>query len=248
MQHPVTPLEKHQIFSFTCSPQVACFNACCRDLNQVLTPYDVLCLKQFLDMTSSDFLDTYTQESIGPSTGLPIVSLRFGDAQDLACPFVTDAGCSVYPARPASCRTYPLARGASLNRATGRLTEHWALIREPHCLGFKNGQSQTVDQWVDGQQLAIHNRINDMMLQLISLKNRSRPGPLVPSENKQIYTALYDLDVFRDDLFDDNSTTTTTIDIQALDRSGTDDLDLLLIAMDWIQKNVLTFSRKKACR
>jgi Fe-S-cluster containining protein len=105
-----------------------------------------------------------------------VVSLRFGDSDDLTCPFVTDAGCRVYPARPASCRTYPLARGVSRSRKTGRLTEHWALIREPHCLGFQNGHPQTVDEWIDDQQIAAHNRMNDMMLELISLKNRFRPA------------------------------------------------------------------------
>ena len=188
MQNPVSPLEKHQTFCFTCSPRVACFNACCRDLNQVLTPYDVLCLKQFLEMSSSDFLDKYTEESTGPGTGLPVVSLRFSDADDLACPFVTDAGCRVYPARPASCRTYPLARGVSRNRETGHLSQHWALIREPHCLGFKNGQPQTVDEWVDDQQIATHNRMNDMMLELISLK---KPIPAGPADAIRKKTDLY---------------------------------------------------------
>ena len=121
MQPTVAPLEKYQTFCFTCSPEVTCYNACCRNLNQVLTPYDVLCLRQFLNMSSSDFLSRYTEASTGPATGLPVVSLRFSDADDLACPFVTDAGCRVYPARPASCRTYPLARGISRDRKTGRL-------------------------------------------------------------------------------------------------------------------------------
>jgi len=242
MQPTVAPLEKHQTFRFTCSPDVTCFNACCRNLNQVLTPYDVLCLKQFLEMSSGDFLNRYTEESTGPATGLPVVSLRFSDADDLACPFVTDAGCRVYPARPASCRTYPLARGVSRDRKTGRLTEHWALIREPHCLGFTNGQRQAVGEWVDSQQIAAHNRMNDKMLGLISRKNRFRPGPLRPSQRKRIYTALYDLDAFRNDPFYRNGTLATNADTQA----KTSDLDLLLGAMDWVRKNLLTVSPEKA--
>jgi len=245
MQPTVAPLEKYQTFCFTCSPEVACFNACCRNLNQVLTPYDVLCLKQFLKMSSGDFLNRYTEESIGPGTGLPVVSLRFSDSDNLACPFVTDAGCRVYAARPASCRTYPLARGVSRNRETGRLTEHWALIREPHCLGFEDGHRQTVNGWVDDQQIAAHNHMNDNMLELISLKNRFRPGPLMPSEIKRIYTALYDLDAFRNDPFYREGNVSTTADTRSLGRSGTGDLDLLRVAMDWVRKNVLTRSPGK---
>ena len=246
MQPTVTPLEKHQTFCFTCSSEVACFNACCRNLNQALTPYDVLCLKQFLKLSSGDFLNRYTEESTGPGTGLPVVSLRFNDADDLACPFVTDAGCRVYPARPASCRTYPLARGVSRDRKTGHLTEHWALIREPHCRGFKGGRRQTVDEWVDDQQIAAHNRMNDNMLELISLKNRFRPGPLMPAVQKRIYTALYDIDTFRNDPYFKDRNVTTTTDTQNRERSKTADHDLLPVAMNWVRKYLQTVSPEKA--
>ncbi|WP_372683378.1 YkgJ family cysteine cluster protein [Desulfosarcina sp.] len=246
MQPAVVPLECHQTFRFTCAPHVTCFNACCRNLNQALTPYDVLCLKQVLKMSSGDFLDRYTVESTGPGSGLPVVSLRFSDADDLACPFVTDAGCRVYAARPASCRTYPLARGVSRDRETGRLSEHWALIREPHCLGFKNGHRHTVNEWIDDQKIAAHNRMNDRMLELIGLKNQRRPGPLMPSETKRIYTALYDLDAFRNDPFYRNRNLSTSADNRTIDRSGTGDLDLLLVAMDWVRKYLLSFLPEQA--
>ncbi|MGA6926268.1 MAG: YkgJ family cysteine cluster protein [Desulfosarcina sp.] len=226
MHHPVSPMNKHQSFRFTCSPRSACFNACCRDLNQVLTPYDVLVLKRFLGLSSSDFLKAYTVDGTGQGSGLPVVSLRFDDSNDLACPFVTDSGCRVYHARPASCRTYPLARGVSRQRETGRLTEHWALIREPHCLGFLNGRLQTVADWVEDQQLETHNRMNDLLLELISLKNRLRPGPLSPVARQQAYTALYDLDVFEK----------MHVSNGALPHAS--DADLLSAAMNWIKDHL----------
>ena len=234
MNDPISPLDKDQPFCFTCSPRVACFNACCRDLNQVLTPYDVLCLKHYLNLSSGEFLDTYTDAHTGPETGLPVISLRFKATDDLACPFVTDAGCSVYPARPASCRTYPLARGVSLNRETGRLTEHWAIIREPHCLGFNELCSHTVESWVADQQIATHNQMNDRMLELISLKNRYRPGVLGPADGNDVYTALYDLDTFREKAFNDKWTDGIDVDPHVIERAATHDLDLLMVAMAWV--------------
>jgi hypothetical protein len=221
-------LKKDQTFQFTCSPKVACFNACCRDLNQVLAPYDVLRLKQYLEMTSTDFLNAYTRKSTGPGTGLPVVSLHFGDTRDLACPFVTPAGCRVYPARPASCRTYPLARGVSRDRKTGRLTEQYALVQEPHCKGFESGRSQTAVQWVDDQQIDLYNFMNDRMLELISRKNHFRPGVLPPSEEKIVYTALYDLDAFYEKM---------KADLPAV--AQTDELERLFFAMDWVCRHIL---------
>lgn len=197
MPPPLVMLENDQPFRFSCSPRVPCFNACCRDLNQILTPYDILCLKHHLQMTAADFLAAYTEANIGPGSGLPVVSLRFKDSDDLACPFVSAAGCRVYPARPASCRTYPLARGVYRDRETGVVTERWALIKEPHCRGFANGGRQTVAEWVKDQRIAAHNRMNDLMLDLIGAKQRLRPGPLTPDEQRRVFTALYDVDTFR---------------------------------------------------
>ncbi|BBO84229.1 zinc/iron-chelating domain-containing protein [Desulfosarcina ovata subsp. sediminis] len=248
MRDPVFPLSKHQTFRFRCSPEVACFNACCRDLQQVLTPYDILCLKQYTEMSSSEFLKRYTEASTGPGTGLPVVSLRFADAADLACPFVSDAGCRVYPARPASCRTYPLARGVSYNRETGKRVEHWALIREPHCRGFDSGPEQTIDRWVEGQQIAEHNRMNDRMLSLISDKNRFRPGPLKPSESQLVYTALYDLDVFRETLFTTGKPVKNLGGIKNMDQARSDDSALLTVAMAWVRENVFTLSQENDAR
>ena len=230
---------------FHCHEGVACFNACCRDLHQALTPYDVLCLARFLEMSTGEFLATYTEAGIGPQTGLPVVSLRFRTAEDLTCPFVSTSGCRVYPARPASCRTYPLARGVSRHRETGRLTERWALIHEPHCLGFDQGAVQTVESWVANQQIADHNRMNDMMLELIRVKNHFRLGPLKPTDSARVHASLYDLDAFRKELLAGGPQGPSSIAApQDLALAGSDDAALLTIAMTWVQNVVFGLSRE----
>ncbi len=234
----LSPLDRQQTFCFACSPRVPCFNACCRDLNQALTPYDVVCLKQHLNLSSTDFLKRFTESHTGPGTGLPVVGLRFRDDDDLACPFVTAGGCSVYPARPGSCRTYPLARGVSRNRHSKKVTEHWALIREPHCLGFANGREHSVDQWVRSQKLDAYNRANDRMLTFIGRKNRFRPGPLTPGESERVFTALYDIDRLRRQLATDSCPTMGTVDRQRFTQAGQDDLVLLMVAMEWVEKTI----------
>jgi hypothetical protein len=54
------PISIDDTFKFSCSAKVPCFNECCQDLNQFLTPYDILCLKNHLGMTSGAFLERYT--------------------------------------------------------------------------------------------------------------------------------------------------------------------------------------------
>ena len=49
------PLTK-KTFKFRCYRGIGCFTVCCADLNLVITPYDILRLKNRLDLTSDDFL------------------------------------------------------------------------------------------------------------------------------------------------------------------------------------------------
>jgi Fe-S-cluster containining protein len=107
-------------FTFSCNPGVGCFNSCCSDVNQFLYPYDIIRLKNALGMSSSVFLDTYTVIYSGDTTGLPIVSFKTKPENGNACPFVTEMGCGVYENRPASCRTFPLARAISRSARQGK--------------------------------------------------------------------------------------------------------------------------------
>lgn len=234
MNVPITPLSMDDTFQFSCSKCVPCFNECCRDLNQFLTPYDILRLKQHFNMTSSEFLAAYTVMHEGPSTGLPVISLKMEEADGYKCPFVTDEGCGVYENRPASCRTYPLARGLARSRDTGELTEHFALIQEPHCRGFEQKETQTVREWIAGQGIEKYNKMNDMMLDIISLKNQLMPGPLDSRSKQLFYLACYDLDAFRDHIFEKKLIPLDHIDPEAGEELKTDDEKLLVFGMKWL--------------
>lgn len=196
MEPSFEPLRIDQTFCFACHPEVPCFNQCCRDLTQHLTPYDILRLKQGLDLSSDAFLSAYTIESTGPRSGLPIIALKPVGKERL-CPFVTANGCRVYEDRPASCRTYPLARAVGVRPGSGERIEQFALIREPHCQGFQSSRQQTAAQWITGQELAPYNAMNDLLLHLIQLKHRRGKAPLNASERALFHMALYDLDTFR---------------------------------------------------
>jgi len=184
-------------FAFSCFPGISCFNACCRDLNQFLTPYDVLRLKQHFSMPAAAFLDQYTTSHTGPQTGLPVVTLKPRDTFARTCPFVSPEGCTVYENRPSSCRIYPLLRVLSRSRQTGELTARYMLLQEAHCNGFENGGQQTVRQWIDQQGLLSYNDMNDTMMELIAMKNQRLSGPLPRHAMDFFYTALYDMDRFR---------------------------------------------------
>jgi len=232
----VTPISLQQAFCFSCTPQVPCFNECCRDLTQFLTPYDILRLKNHLGLSSGQFLAQFTSQHIGPDSGLPIITLKPRNQQNLSCPFVTPQGCSVYENRPSSCRTYPLMRGVARARKTGRMTEQFMVLKEPHCRGFANGKTKTVTQWIDEQGIAVYNKINDKLLQIISLKNRRMPGVLDLKARHLFFTALYDLDSFRSQITNNGLLTDCRFEFSIVDKALEDDVTLLELGMEWIQQ------------
>jgi Fe-S-cluster containining protein len=234
----ITPISLDEHFQFQCASDVPCFNACCRDLNQFLTPYDILRLKTHLGLRSGEFIEKYTAQHIGPETGLPVLTLSpVGDA-DLQCPFVTSSGCSVYADRPSSCRVYPVARAISRNRNTGKVSEHFALIREPHCLGFQQSKIQTVRQWLKAQALDEYNQFNDLFLDIISLKNKYRPGPLDLRSKLVFHIALYDMDTFREQIFRKGLVDDLNLDPELLEVLKNDEVQLLKFGHRYVKAQI----------
>jgi Fe-S-cluster containining protein len=193
-------------------------------------------LKNHLGLTSGQFLEHYTAQHIGPDSGLPIITIKPADQRDLICPFVTPDGCSVYEDRPSSCRTYPLMRGVSRSRETGRMVEQFMVLKEPHCRGFENGITRTVQEWIDEQGTAAYNEINDKLLQIISLKNMRLRGVLDIKSRHMFFTALYDLDNFRKQVIENNLLADMQIESTLVDKAREEDAALLELGMVWVER------------
>ena len=236
MEPDITPLARQESFCFACHPKVPCFNECCRDLNQFLTPYDILRLKNHLGLPAAQFLEQYTSQHIGPESGLPIITLKPADRQELNCPFVTPKGCSVYENRPSSCRTYPLMRGIARCRQTGRMTEQFMVLKEAHCRGFDTAKSITVQQWIEDQAIAVYNEANDKLMQIISLKNRRLPGVLDLKARHMFFTALYDLDGFRCQIAANGLLADGQFEPSLIEKALEDDMALLEVGMAWVEQ------------
>jgi len=235
MSDEMLPVALGDPMQFNCSPENPCFNQCCRDLNQALTPYDVLRMKNAVNLPSGKFLQKYTSRHTGPGSGLPVLTFKPNPATGHACPFVTQAGCSIYEDRPASCRMYPLARAVARDRRTGENVEYFALIEEDHCKGFGVQGDKTVAQWLQGQDVVDHNRENDKILELISLKNQIRPGNLEPAEEDLLYMALYDLDGFRAQIKEGGLLASLDLPAEYVEKVVADDVSLLDFGIAWIK-------------
>ena len=166
-----------------------------------------------------------------------MVSLRFSDDANRKCPFVGPQGCQVYADRPSSCRIYPLARGLQRSRQDGRLLEQYALIREPHCKGFAPEITLSVREWIASQELAPYHHFNDMLLDVIALKNQTRPGPLSGEQRQLAQMAMYDIDRLKVAAADDQLPEIHHAHLQPLPQPN-DDEGWLAWAMSWIVKTL----------
>jgi hypothetical protein len=236
MEHTLIPLSLEDTFKFSCNAGVPCFNECCKDVNQFLTPYDVLRLKHHFRISSGDFLEKYTTQHMGPETGLPVVCLKTDPADGFLCPFVSAEGCRVYDSRPSSCRTYPLARMLSRSRETGRITIQYGLLIEPHCLGHGQDRLQSVREWIASQDIAVYDAMNDRMMDIISLKNRLIPGPLDLKSRHLFSMACYDLDAFRKYLTDNFSYKRLGLNAESWQMLLEDDVALLKFSLNWLKQ------------
>jgi hypothetical protein len=112
--------------------------------------------------------------------------------------------------------------------------EFYILIEEAHCLGFSQARQWTVRQWKKDQGLAIYNEMNDLMLDILSLKRR-RGKALTREEKELFYMACYDLDRFRDLTFEKRLWEAAPITEAGVEALRGHDGALMRFAMEWIK-------------
>ena len=178
----------------------------------------------------------YTTQHTGPESGLPVITLKPVIPARRKCPFVTSAGCRVYSARPSSCRMYPLVRAINRSRKTGLISEQFILLKEPHCRGFDQNNCQTARDWIVSQGLAVYNQMNDMLMEIIRLKNIYLPGPLDNSSRHIFHLALYDLDTFKSKIVNEGLLDKLPVDQEGLETIKNDEVALLKLGHKWIKQ------------
>ncbi len=230
------PLENDE-FGFSCHPGISCFTECCRKLNLLMTPYDVLRLRKHLGMDSDDFLDEYAEIRFDHSRRLPAVYLKMGDDERKTCPFVTPEGCRVYQDRPSACRTYPLARASRKHPTHGTVQESYYSVREDHCRGFEESRRWSVNEWVQDQGLAPYHEMNNLWMEIVTHPN-SR-GELSEKQQQIFFMASYNMDLFRGFVLGSRFLQMFAIDPEEEKAIREDDGALLRLGFKWLRFSLL---------
>ncbi len=219
-------MKKTDKFRFACNPSVECFNKCCNDVNIFLTPYDIIRLKNRLGISSTEFLRKYTLLPLDENLQHPVVMFRMQD-DTLNCHFVSDKGCTVYEDRPWACRMFPVGIASPKDGNEDLDEEFYFLLKEDVCQGFDQGKEWTIEEWMNDQQVEDYIEIGDLFKE-ISLHERFRSKrPMEPVKLEMFYTVCYDIDKFRDLVFNSTFFKRFKVSGEMKDKMMNDDVELL---------------------
>ncbi len=208
-QSPVIPkkLEESDTIQFDCHPGISCFNACCKQADITLTPYDIVRLKDRLGMTSTDFLARHTVPFELDSDGLPGIKMRTRDDAPVCLFMDEETGCTVYEDRPSACRYYPLGLMAMRPKGEPRDEALFFMVKEDHCRGHEEARTLTIADYRQEQGLEAFDDVNRDWYRIMLKKGSA--GPVVNQAISEtslqlLFMASYDVDRFRRFVLSDN--------------------------------------------
>ncbi len=225
-------------FKFKCHKGVKCFTDCCRGIDIMLTPYDILTMRKRLDLTSEEFLAIYTEPKLLEKGDLPIVTIKVLDDERKSCPFVDDAeGCLIYEDRPSTCRYYPLGMGSlSYANEQNNSDEFFFTVKESHCRGFEEEKVWTVAEWREDQGIDLRDEVNAGWTDLI-VRKKSLPDSIrLTEQSKQMFfMACYNIDKFRDFIFKSSFLKRYNIPEAIIKKIKEDDVKMLQFGFEWMK-------------
>lgn len=223
-------------FSFRCYPGISCYKSCCKNIDIMLTPYDILRLKNRLNISSTEFLIIYTYTFIEPKSGYPFVFLKRNDDEEKTCPFLYEAGCSVYEERPATCRYYPIGQASlkKLDFTDGISDEFYFFVKEPHCKGFNEDKEWTVAKWRVDQGVDLYDDMNRGWREFF-FKRNLKAEKLDERKQKAFYIACYDIDAFKRFVFESRLLEIFDVSEDRLKKMKKEETELMNFGFDYVK-------------
>jgi hypothetical protein len=228
-------LASEEPFRFGCHPGVPCFNACCADINILLTPLDVLRLARRIGLTTTEFLDRHTLTPITRDLHLPVVMLRMRDDEGKRCPFVGEQGCTVYADRPWACRMYPLGMALPPARAGVDPKPLYFLFEDDFCQGRDQCGDWTPARWRADQGVLEHEAVESGFREIVAHPWFIGGRQLDARRMEMFHTACFDLDRFRAFVFESTFLSRFELPAEEVEAMRADDLALLRFAFRWLR-------------
>ncbi|MEN8128594.1 MAG: YkgJ family cysteine cluster protein [Pseudomonadota bacterium] len=238
-ESPVKPVELtlDSEFQFNCHKGIACFNACCKNIDILITPYDILRLKRRLKMDSKEYVARYTMPFEMDAHGMPGLKMvtKPGTSQ---CIHLTEQGCGVYEDRPTACRYYALGNMGVRKTESAQVEDVYFSVKEDHCLGHNQPVTQTVGQYRSGQGVDVYDEMNREWRDIVIKKRTSGPTVGRPSERSlQLFDMCsYDMDSFREFIQSKGFTDIFDLDKSLLNELTADEDKLLQFSFRFLKQ------------
>jgi Fe-S-cluster containining protein len=229
------PFSHEAPFHFECHAGISCFTECCAKLRLLLTPYDILRMKNRLNVPSDQFLEQHTETLFDRHSRFPLVKLCMKEDEGRRCPFVTEKGCSIYEDRPEACRLYPVGRASALVDREVAAREKYFVVNEAHCKGFKEDREWTLEKWLDHEGVKEYKAMNDRWLGIVTSSKSLGPKTHLARKHQMFFMASYNLDKFRTFIFKSNFFGHFEVDKALMGQLETDDVALMNFAFDWLK-------------
>lgn len=141
----------------------------------------------------------------------------------------------IYEDRPWSCRMHPLGIFSSETEGGGSEEFYFISRGDFPCLGFKEDKEWTVAEWRKDQGIDLYEKKSQPYKEL-SLHRRFREGKkLSSSESWMFYLACYNIDRFRELLFESRFFTLFDVDKELIEKIKIDDEELLNFGFKWLR-------------
>ncbi len=222
---------------FHCYPGISCFNACCKQADVTLGPYDIIRLKDALGMTSREFLAQHTVPFQMDADGTPGVKLKTTD-EGVCLLLDGEKGCGVYEHRPTVCRYYPVALLNIKQTGSPEPMQQYSLVQEDHCKGHEEVRKLRIEDYRIEQGCQEYDEYNRDWYQLILKKKSTGPTVGKPPQTSLslFFMASYDLDSFRRFVLSDKFRNTYDLPQSLYAELEQEDLALLRFAYRFLRQ------------
>lgn len=243
---PGKRIDSGESFNFRCHKDVSCFNLCCRNLNLFLYPYDVLRLKNELNISSDEFIEKHTDIVLREGNYFPDVLLKMADNDEKTCPFLSEEGCTVYSGRPDSCRTFPVEHGVIFGES-GK-ADMISFFKPPEfCRGQDEDTIWTKETWSKDQEAEKYYKMTLLWSEVKALFGNNPWGPEGPNgqRGKMAFMSAYNIDMFKDFVLKSSFKKRFKIKADVLKKIKKNETEMLKFGFSWIKFYLWGISTKK---
>lgn len=237
---PIAPVQygpDHE-FSFRCHKDIDCWNACCKQVDIALTPYDILRLKNRLGLTSEEFLKKHTVPYEMDRDGMPGVKMRTQDDVPVCLFMDEETGCTVYEDRPTACRYYPVGLLSQRKQSESFDTAAYVIVEEDHCLGKKEDNKLSIEQYRKEQGVEEYDELGRGWRQLVlkKMSTGAAIGKPSPTSFSLFFMVCYNHDKFREFINSPSFQKSFDLDEETLGKINNDDVELMLFGFRFLKQ------------